>query len=186
MLERLRSKPGADALHLTHGDMAAMDLPDPPEFALVLVAFNTLFNLPTEAAQRQCLQRAADLLQPDGCLVLEAFVPAEPTSAPPGALTPRRITADEVVLSASLHDADAQTITGQHIHVTEEGIRLRPWHLRYAPPAELDAMAEAAGLHLAERHADWHGTELGPESSVHVSVYRRGNVRTVRPPADRQ
>ncbi|MDP1807433.1 MAG: hypothetical protein Q8K72_19810, partial [Acidimicrobiales bacterium] len=137
-------------------------------------------------AQRRCLDRVVALLRTDGRVVIEAFVPAEPTATPPGALTPRHITADEVVLSASLHDAAAQTISGQHIHITEQGIRLRPWHLRYASPGELDAMAADAGLHLVERHADWHGAGFGPESSVHVSVYGRGNVRSVRPPADRQ
>ena len=96
-------------------------------------------------------------------------------------MSPRRITADEVVLSASRHDAEAQTISGQHIHVTEDGIRLRPWHLRYARPAELDAMAGAAGLELAWRHADWDRTPFGPDASVHVCAYRRGNVRTVLP-----
>lgn len=185
MLDRLRAKPEAEALHLTCGDMADLPLDHPPPFGVVLVAFNTFFNLPTEAAQRQCVERVASVLGPEGSLVLEAFVPVEAGAAAGGALVPHRITADEVVLNASLHDPDAQTITGQHIQVTERGIRLRPWHLRYATPSQLDAMAAAAGLVLAERHADWLGGEFGPDSGVHVSVYRRGNVRAVRPPADR-
>jgi hypothetical protein len=94
---------------------------------------------------------------------------------------PRRIATDEVVLSVSQHDEEHQTVSGQHIHVTEAGIRLRPWHLRYARVAELDAMSEAAGLSLAWRHAGWSGEEFGPGSSVHVSAYRRGIVRTVPP-----
>ena len=32
------------------------------------------------------------------------------------------------------------------------------------------------------RHADWDETPFGPDSSVHVSGYRRGNVRDVLPP----
>ena len=82
----------------------------------------------------------------------------------------------------SRHDERAQTITGQHIQLTEQGIRLRPWHLRYARPEQLDAMAEAAGLSLAWRHADWAETPFGPDAGVHVSGYRRGNVRSVLPP----
>ena len=90
-------------------------------------------------------------------------MPAEPGEqpAPAGSVTPRRhhrrrggAVGEPATTSA------AQTITGQHIHVTEQGIRLRPWHLRYADPAELDAMAEAAGLALAWRHADWDGDAL--------------------------
>lgn len=186
MLERLRAKPGGDGLTLTCGDMAALPLHDRPRFGVVLAAFNTFFNLPTEAAQRRCLEQVASLLRSDGCLVLEAFVPAEPGATTGGALTPRHLTVDEVVLSASLHDPDAQTITGQHIHLTEHGTRLRPWHLRYATPEQLDAMAADAGLALVERHADWLGAAFGPDSGVHVSVYRPSNVRSVRQSADRQ
>lgn len=183
MLERLRAKPGAGAIHLTEGDMAALDLVDPPPFALVFVAFNTFFNLGSGEAQSRCLSRVAELLAPEGLFVLEAFVPAdEDDASTDGAVAPRRITADEVVLTVSQHDRADQTITGQHIHVTEAGIRLRPWHLRYAAPHQLDAMAEAAGLQLAWRHAGWDGSPFSLDAGVHVSAYRRGNVRNVRPP----
>jgi len=188
MLERLRTKPGADALRLIEGDMADLDLPGAPAFALVFAAFNTFFNLGTAADQDRCLRHVAERLAPEGLFVLEAFVPVDagdPSTR--GAVTPRRITADEVVLTASLHDPDDQTITGQHIHLSTSGIRLRPWHLRYATPHQLDAMAEAAGLALAWRHGGWDETPFGTDSSVHVSAYRRGNVRPVRPPgSDRQ
>jgi SAM-dependent methyltransferase len=180
MLDRLRAKPGGAAIHLTQGDMAELALVDPPAFTVVFAAFNTLFNLPSGAAQQQCLERVEGLLAPEGLLVIEAFVPPEPGGgAPRGSVTPRHISADEVVLSVSHHDERAQTISGQHIQVTERGIRLRPWHLRYCGTRELDAMAEAAGLVLAWRHADWAGTAFGPDAGVHVSAYRRGNVRSV-------
>jgi SAM-dependent methyltransferase len=183
MLERLQAKPGAHAIHLTQGDMAELDLVDPPPFAIVFAAFNTLFNLATADSQRRCLERAAALLAPDGLVVVEAFVPPDPgVAGPAGSVSPRSIAVDEVVLSVSHHDEGQQTITGQHVHITEDGIRLRPWHLRYAPPAELDAMAADAGLVLAWRRADWSDTPFGPDAGVHVSAYRRGNVRSVLPP----
>ena len=123
------------------------------------------------------------MLAPSGLLVVEAFVPADARErGPASTVVPRHLGVDEVVLSASHHDETAQTITGQHIHVTEAGIRLRPWHLRYATPSELDAMAEGAGLTIAWRHADWGGAPFGPDAGVHVSAYRRGNVRDVLPP----
>ena len=183
MLAALRAKPGAPAVRLTQGDMAELDLDDPPPFAVVFAAFNTLFNLGTTDAQRRCMARVASLLAPDGLFVVEAFVPAEPGAAgPAGSVTPRTIAVDEVVLSVSHHDEAEQTVTGQHVHITEQGIRLRPWHLRYARPAELDAMADEVGLALAWRTADWSGTAFGPDASAHVTAYGRGNVRTVLPP----
>jgi SAM-dependent methyltransferase len=183
MLARLRAKPGGEAVHLTCGDMAALPLVDPPQFAVVFAAFNTFFNVPTAAGQQACIDRVAALLAPGGLFVVEAFVPADRGSqGPASTVVPRHLGVDEVVLSASQHDEDAQTITGQHIHITEQGIRLRPWHLRYATPAGLDEMAAAAGLDLAWRHGGWDGAPFEPDASVHVSAYGRGNVRSVLPP----
>jgi SAM-dependent methyltransferase len=183
MLARLRAKPGAEAIQVTCGDMAELVLPDPPAFAVVFAAFNTLFNLGSVEAQQRCLERAVSLLAADGLVVIEAFVPPDVGDAGPAAtVTPRHLTVDEVVLSVSQHDEGEQTITGQHIQITEQGIQMRPWHLRYARPFELDAMAAAAGLSLAWRHADWVETPFGPDAGAHVSAYRRGIVRAVLPP----
>jgi SAM-dependent methyltransferase len=190
MVDRLRAKPGGDEVDVTVADMAELPLPAGSTYGVVFVAFNTFFNLPTEEAQLRCLTRVGQLLDPDGCFVIEAFVPRDDPdpSAPTGAVTPRRITADEVVLTVSQVDPRAQTITGQHVHLRESGIRLRPWHLRYATPAQLDAMAARCGLGLVERHAGWADEPFGPDSSIHVSTYRPANVRSVRehPPAQQR
>jgi SAM-dependent methyltransferase len=186
MVDRLRAKPGGGDLAVTVGDMAELALPDPPPFSVVFVAFNTFFNLATEEEQRRCLRRVAELLAPDGVLVLEAFVPSDDvTAGAEASVSPRRITADEVVLTVSHVDQRAQTITGQHVHLREAGIRLRPWHLRYATPAQLDTLAADTGLVLEERSAGWRGEPFTASSAVHVSTYRRANVRPVpeHPPA---
>src|SRR3546814_8083176 len=91
MVERLRAKPGGDAITVTIGDMSELELADDRRFAVVFVAFNTFFNLPTEAAQLRCLQRVAALLAPEGRFVLEAFVPdGEARSGVEGSVVPRR------------------------------------------------------------------------------------------------
>jgi SAM-dependent methyltransferase len=175
MVERLRSKPRGHEVVVTIGDMAelALDRTPPGGFAVVFVAFNTLFNLATEATQARCLARARELLAPGGTFVLEAFVPADPAEGgADSALTPRHLTADEVVLSVSRRDLVAQTITGQHVHITESGIRLRPWHLRYATPAQLDDLAADAGLALVSRSAGWRDEPFTDHSGAHVSAYR--------------
>ena len=175
MVERLRAKPRGDEVTVTLGDMAELDLDAVPAggFAVVLVAFNTFFNLASEAAQARCLERVRGLLAPSGTFLLEAFVPAdEGDGSADSALTPRQLTADEVVLSVSRRDAAAQTITGQHVHITEAGIRLRPWHLRYATPAQLDDLAGSAGLALVSRGSGWRGEPFTDGSSAHVSASR--------------
>lgn len=178
MVERLRAKPGGAAVPVAVGDMAdvAAVAPGGP-YAVVLVAFNTLFNLATVGDQRRCLAGVASVLAPGGALVVEAFVPADPAPAG-GELALRGVDAGRVAVVATVTDPDGRTVTGSHVELTADGARLRPWRLRMVPPADLDAMAEAAGLVLAARHAGWRGEPFGPGSGQHVSVYRRAGGRT--------
>ena len=44
---------------------------------------------------------------------------------------------------------------------------------RYAWPAELDLMAEIAGLSFVERWADWDRSPFTSESTKHISVWQR-------------
>jgi SAM-dependent methyltransferase len=174
MVRRLRAKPGGDRVHAVVGDMAALPLSAGARFGVVLCAFNTLFNLTTIEAQRRCLADAADRLVPEGGrLVVESFVAPLPddAAAAVGAVEPRHIGIDEVVLTVSRLDPASHTITGQHVQITEAGIRLRPWMLRYLSPEELDALAAGAGLRLAERHAGWRAEPFTPDSSAQVSTY---------------
>ena len=176
MTARLRAKPGGEGVRTVVDDMAHLTAPGLPAaggVGVVLCAFNTLFNVTDTASQRRCLARVSDLLAPGGVLVVEAFVP------PPGgdrdaavsAVEPRHIGLDEVVLTVSRLDPASRTIVGQHVQITEAGVRLRPWVLHYASPVELDALAAGAGLHLVERHAGWRGEAFTPTSASHVSVY---------------
>ena len=147
MLERLAAKPGGALVETVAGDMA-----DPPvgnrRFSLVFAAYNTLFNLTGPGAQQACFEKVAALLTTDGRFVVEAFVPDAERVGPTDVVVPRQVAADRVVLSVTQSRPGDQTLLGQYIDITEDGIRLRPWHIRYAGPDELDAMANAAGLRL--------------------------------------
>jgi SAM-dependent methyltransferase len=179
MLARLAERPGGDQVRAVHGDMAELalgDLQPSGGYAVVLVAFNTLFNLATEDRQRRCLAAVAAALAPEGSLLVEAFVPDADAGEGHGALgavEPRHIGLDEVVLTVSRTDPGTQTVIGQHVQLTEAGVRLRPWHLRYATPEQLDAMAADAGLVLAWRDAGWAGERFDAASAGHVTCYRR-------------
>ena len=174
MVERLRAKPGGADLPVAVGDMADVEPPVPGPFTLVFVAYNTLFNLPTADAQRRCFRGVAERLDPGGRFVIEAFVPTEPGEDEwRGPVDVRSIEADRVVVSFSQRDAEAQTISGQHVEIRASGLRLRPWFLRYATLAELDEMAEAAGLEREDRWSGWDRAPFDDDSPTHVSVYRR-------------
>ena len=73
MVERLRAKPGGEAIPVTMGDFA--DVPVEGTFRVVFVAFNTFFALPDQEAQIRCFERVAAHLDGEGVFVLEAFVP---------------------------------------------------------------------------------------------------------------
>ena len=80
--------------------------------------------------------------------------------------------ATSVTLRVSRTDHRAQTVSGQFVELRDRSpVRIRPWHLRYCPPAELDAMA-ADSFDLVERVADWSGAGFDETSNTHVSVYR--------------
>jgi SAM-dependent methyltransferase len=174
MLQALAGKePSISTVRADMAEVGSLDLGRSP-FAIVLVAYNTLFNLPDEEAQRRCLTGAATHLRVGGRLVVEAFVPPDADSeGRADDVSVRSIEVDEVVLTATLHDPAAQTIAGQHVQITERGIRLRPWRVRYLHLAQLDALATEAGLSLVERWRDWDGSPFDDDSSVHVSVYER-------------
>ncbi len=170
MVALLNAKPGAGAITVIDGDMTRPDELTAERFDAVLVAFNTFFNLPSAQDQQRCFEGVARVLEPGGFLVVEAFVPHD--DQPPAAVSPTQVTADHVVLTATIVDAESQTIRGQHIDITEAGIALRPWFLRYASPSQLDEAAAEAGLKLVDRHADWHGQTFDQESLHHVSTYQ--------------
>lgn len=168
LAERDREAPGS--VRGVLGDMA-----DPPvgdqRFAVALVAYNTLFNLVDDGAQARCLEAVASLLEPGGSLLVEAFVPDLDRSA--SSVEPRTITADRVVLSVSRADPVRQEALGQYVDITEQGISLRPWHIRWATPEQLDAMAAAAGLELVERWSGWDRTPFAAGDPTHIARYRR-------------
>lgn len=175
MLAQLATKSGADSISTVLADMTDLNETAPPlpgEFALIFAAFNTFFNVTTEAGQRRCVASSAQQLKQGGCLVIEGFVPPAEGLASGGVST-RSITIDTVVLTASRHDPEAQQIVGQHIDISNDGIRLRPWALRYATPDQLDEMAADAGLVSVGRWSDWDGTPWASPAETQISVYRK-------------
>ena len=50
---------------------------------------------------------------------------------------------------------------------------MTPLPMRYAWPAEIDLMAQLAGLELRERWSDWDRSPFRGSSAKHISVYGR-------------
>ncbi|HSP03448.1 MAG TPA: class I SAM-dependent methyltransferase [Acidimicrobiales bacterium] len=153
-------------------DMAELPVRD-GGFGAVLVAFNTLFNLPTLALQRRCLTQARRALRPDGIVVVEAFVPGAGADERTDHVDVVRLDADVVVLRVSRTDPERGTVHGHHVELRDgQPVRLRPWQVCFATPDALDDMAAAAGLERVERHGGWAGEGFDAASDAHVTVYR--------------
>ena len=170
MLDALRSKPGANLLELVEADMADPGLAG-RSYAVAFAAFNTFFNLTDTAAQASCFAAMSACLQPSGHFAIEGFVPPVDGMSD-GGMSVRDITVDRAVLTISQHDSATQTISGQHVDISEAGIQMRPWMMHYRTPDQLDITASRAGFVLESRSADWQGTSFDPQSETHVSVYR--------------
>jgi SAM-dependent methyltransferase len=172
MLAKLSERDPGGLVDAVLGDITT-DLPVGP-FDVVLVAYNTIFNLLGEQDQPRLFQHVAERLAPDGAFVVEAFVPDSDAAAPSSEVTVRSMTVDHVVLSVSVNRRDQQLAEGQFVQFSQDGgVRLRPWSIRWATPEQLDAMATAAGLRLDTRFGEMGGMPFTDDSAQHVSIYRR-------------
>jgi SAM-dependent methyltransferase len=171
MVARLRAKPGGEQIPVVIGDMAQVPVDGP--FGLVYLVFNTLFGLLSQARQADCFGSVARVLGPGGAFVIECFVPDLTRFDRGQRVQAVAVTEDSATIEVSRHDAVLQRINTQIVTLDGRGMHLRPVALRYAWPAELDLMAEAAGLRLAERYGDWDRRPFDSLSANHISVYQR-------------
>ncbi|HSK37960.1 MAG TPA: class I SAM-dependent methyltransferase [Actinomycetota bacterium] len=176
MVERLRAKPGGEAIPVTFGNFA--DVPVEGRYPLVYVVFNTFFALLTQDDQVRCFAGVAGHLAPGGAFALQGFVP-DLTLHPGGqSVRATHLGLDHARLDVARHDPVAQRVDFQHVLLTGGGIRLLPGAVRYAWPSELDLMARLAGLRLRERWGGWRQEPFGAGSGLHVSVYEHARVAT--------
>ena len=103
------------------------------------------------------------------CPTPVGFTPAKPFRR-------RLFDSGRVLLDVARHDSVNQTIRASHVLLSEDGVQLFPVVVRYAWPAELDAMALVAGLSLANRYADYTRRPFNAFSPRHVSIYTPGTA----------
>ena len=172
MVTKLRAKPGGERIPVTIGDFA--DVGVEGGFSVVFAVFNTFFGLLSQEEQVRCFRNVSKHLAADGVFVIEAFVPDQTRHVRGQNTSVTRVEADSIGLDVSRHDPVTQRVTSQHLLISESGVRLYPVQLRYAWPAELDLMAQLAGLRLRERWGGWKGERFTATSGSHVSIYERG------------
>jgi len=161
------------ATGLALADMRAIPFRSNPEspFAAAVIAFNTLFNVADDDGQRDVLAEAHRLVADRGVVVVEALTVDDLPSEPVQSIGVRTVEANEVTVSATQIRSD-QTMTGQHLVLSDDGVTIRPWMLRWLTTYQLDGLATSVGLKLVERFSSWDEQLYDETSSTHISVYR--------------
>ena len=172
MVARLRAKPGGDAIGVTIGDFATATVDG--TFSLAYLVFNTIMNLTTQDAQVACFRNAAAHLEPGGCFVIETRVP-DLRRLPPGQdVLPWHVSPERWVSYS--FDVATQAMHGHYADFAGGRGEYRTMPFRYVWPAELDLMAQLAGMRLAYRWEDWERTPFHDASTAHISVWEKPPV----------
>ncbi len=170
MVERMRAKPGAEAVSVRIGDMTKTRVPG--SFTLVYLVANTIMNVTTQAEQVAVFANAAAHLQPGGCFAVEVIVP-QVRSVPRGEVG-RVFTLDALHVGIETFDDLVGQIAWSHHWVDMAGRLVKhsaPY--RYVWPSELDLMAMLAGMTLRERWGDWTRKPFTDASIKHITIWEK-------------
>jgi SAM-dependent methyltransferase len=169
MVARLRAKPGGEDIGVTIGDFSTVTVDG--TFSVAYLVFNTIMNLTTQATQVACFRNVAAHLEPGGCFVIEVGVPSL-RQLPPGE-TIRAFHVSETGWGIDEFDVAKQGLISHHFEIVHGRLERVSIPFRYAWPAELDLMAELAGMTLRDRWSGWKREPFTSESRQHVSVWEK-------------
>src|SRR5437868_732559 len=105
MVQRMRAKPGSDAITVTIGDITTTKVDG--TFSVVYLVYNTIMNLTTQDEQVDVFRNAARHLEPGGCFVIEVGIPGL-RRLPPGetfqafTVTPTHLGFDEYEVATQI------------------------------------------------------------------------------------
>jgi SAM-dependent methyltransferase len=169
MVARLRAKPGGDDIGVTIGDFATTIVDG--TFSLAYLVYNTIANLTTQEAQVACFRNVATQLEPGGCFLIEVGVP-QLQRVPPGE-SARVFHVGETRWGIDEYDIATQGLVSHHFEVVDGRVEQASIPFRYTWPAELDLMAQLAGMTLRDRWSGWNREPFTSDSRKHVSVWEK-------------
>jgi len=169
MAARLRAKPGGEGIAVTIGDFSTAKADG--TFSLAYLVRNTIMNLTTQTAQVACFRNVAAHLEPGGCFVIEVVVPGL-QRLPPGE-TFQVFHLSDTHWGIDEYDVENQGLISHHLRMLDGQLDRQSIPFRYVWPAELDLMAQLAGMELRERWAGWERERFTSDSRQHVSVWEK-------------
>jgi len=128
-------------------------------------------NLTAQAAQVACFRNVAAQLEPGGCFVIEVGIP-DLQRLPPGE-TVRAFHVGETTWGFDEYDVARQGLISHHFEIVDGGAERNSVPFRYVWPAELDLMAQLAGMRLRERWSGWTKEPFTSDSRNHISVWEK-------------
>lgn len=168
MTAKLQEKPGAESIDVVIGDMTSAQVEG--KFRLVYLVFNTIGNVETQDAQVAVFCNAAHHLEPGGHFVVEVGVPNLRELPLGQTVQPFHVSEDRFGFDEI--DVVTQHAVSHHFKIEEAGARHFACPYRYVWPAELDLMAQLAGMELVERWENWSRKPFTAQSRQHVSVWQ--------------
>ncbi|HSO96804.1 MAG TPA: class I SAM-dependent methyltransferase [Acidimicrobiia bacterium] len=169
MIAELNAKPGSEDIDVTIGDFATTRVD--ATFTVAYLVRNTITNLTTQETQVACFRNVAAHLEPGGCFVIEVYIP-ELQRLPPGETT-HVFTHTPTHLGLEEYDLASQIAISHHYWWIDGELETFSTPHRYVWPAELDLMAQLAGLTLRERWSNWTREQFTSSSRAHVSVWAK-------------
>lgn len=121
-------------------------------------------------AQVACFRNAAGHLRPGGRFVVEVMVPDLQRLPLGETIRPFHVSASRWGFDE--YDVAAQGLVSHHLEVADGEVQRQAVPFRYVWPAELDLMAQLAGMTLAHRWSGWDRAPFTSDSRQHVSVWR--------------
>ncbi len=172
MVGQLRRKPRGDEVDVVIGDYRKTCVGDAP-FAVVLLAFNGIFDPRGLGAQLDIFRNAARHLAPGGYFVIESWVMTDAQRSGTWSVMPRYVGDQHVELQLARFDVARNAIERTLVHLRPSGMEFVTVTDTYASPGELDVMAEVTGFERYARYGGWGGGEFTVNSVNHISIYTR-------------
>jgi SAM-dependent methyltransferase len=169
MAARLREKPGSEAIGITIGDFATTTVDG--TFSLAYLVFNTISNLTTQEEQVACFRNVSAHLEPGGCFLIEVGIPQLQRLPPGERFRPFHVSDEHVGIDE--FDLATQRSWSHHFSLVDGKYERVSMPFRSTWPAELDLMAQLAGMSLRDRWGGWQHEPFTSESRKHVSVWEK-------------
>ena len=169
MVSKLETKSGSADIGVTIGDFATTFIDE--AFSVVYLVFNTIMNLTTQSSQVACFRNAAAHLEPGGSFVIEVMLPR--LQQLPDGETLVAYDLNDTHWGIDEYDVATQGLISHHLRIIDGNAERFSAPFRYVWPAELDLMAQLAGMTLSDRFSGWQGEPFTSTSKNHVSVWSK-------------